>query len=251
MLKQQRVSSARSIPVAGVVIVAVIAAAVAATIGLYQAAIAQARDAHAADDHSRDAQQLVAVFAEQRIVMFRYIATGSPAVLSSVEALNAQFRRTAKALTPGTPAGAQALANAVAAQAHYYSAFLADRQFATASLVRKCAVIGQLDQDQDAVTERLNTLSDTSRRCARLTPTPRPAHLLARRWRSGSRRLFSYRKVTLGSLFVKTWPPSSVTSPPPYRRACVSVGTAGTAIIWRARRQAGLERDGRCPVNGR
>jgi hypothetical protein len=95
--------------------------AVTGTIGLYQKAIGQARDAAAANVDARYAQELISIFAQQRIVMFRYIATGSPAVLSSVDALDAQFHQVSAAVTPETPARAQALASADAAQARYYS----------------------------------------------------------------------------------------------------------------------------------
>jgi methyl-accepting chemotaxis protein len=153
-LKQQ-VWSARRIAVVGVVIIAVIAAAVAVTISLYQEAIGQAGQARAADTEARNAQQLVSVFAQQRLVMFRYIATGAPAALSSAAALDAQFDQIADAMSAKTPA----LADAAGDQDHYYSAFLADRQVATASPARKFTVIDQLDVGGTAVIQPLNTLS--------------------------------------------------------------------------------------------
>ena len=159
MRRQQRIWSVRRISVAGVAIIAVIAAAVAVTIGLYQAAIAQAGDEHAADSDSLRAQDLISIFAQERIVMFRYLASGSSATLGSVEALNAQFHQVASSVAPETSARSQALANASAAQAHYYSAFLADRRFVTASPARKFTVIGQLDLSGAPVTQPLNTLS--------------------------------------------------------------------------------------------
>jgi hypothetical protein len=158
MRGQQRIWSARRAAIASAVIVAAIAGAVGVTIGLYQAALSQATDVYAADADSRYAQELTSIFAEQRIAMFRYIASGAPASLSSVAALNAQFRQVASVVTPETPTRAQALAAAVAAQAHYYSEFQADRVFVTASPSRKFSVIGQLDLNESPVTAPLAAL---------------------------------------------------------------------------------------------
>jgi len=160
MVEQQRVWSSRRVSVAGALIVALIAGAVAVTIILYQAAVAQAGDAQAAAADSQRAEQSVSIFAQQRLVMFRYFTTGSSATLSSVEAFNTQFHQTASAVIPDTPAAAQALATAIAAQGRYYSVFLADRRFVTASPARKFEVIGQLSLDTGAVTQPLNTVSN-------------------------------------------------------------------------------------------
>ncbi|HEX9527763.1 MAG TPA: methyl-accepting chemotaxis protein [Streptosporangiaceae bacterium] len=143
---------------AGALIVAVIAAAVAVTIGLYQAAIADAGKARAADVSSQRAQQLVSISAQQLVDMFRYLTTGSPAYLSSAQAFDRQFDQVAGAVSTGSPAGAQALAAARAAQDHFDSAFLEDRRLVTASLARKLTAIGQLDLAGDAITRSLNTL---------------------------------------------------------------------------------------------
>jgi len=158
MAEQQRVWSSRRVSVAGALIVAVIAAAVAVTIGLYQAAIADAGKARAADVNSQRAQQLVTISAQQLVEMFQYLTTGSPALLSSAQALDGQFDQIAGAVTTGSPAGAHELADARAAQDHYYSAFLADRRLVTASVSRKLTAIGQLDQVGDTITRSLNTL---------------------------------------------------------------------------------------------
>ncbi len=158
MAEQQRVWSSRRVSVAGALIVAVIAAAVAVTIGLYQAAIADAGKARAADVSSQRAQQLVSISAQQLVDMFRYLTTGSPAYLSSAQAFDRQFDQVAGAVSTGSPAGAQALAAARAAQDHFDSAFLEDRRLVTASLARKLTAIGQLDLAGDAITRSLNTL---------------------------------------------------------------------------------------------
>ena len=159
MFKRQRALSVRLISVLGVLIVAVIATAVAVTIGLYQEAIGQANDAQAAYTDSLSAQQLVSIFAEERLSMFRYIGQGLPSALASVETLNTQFHAVAAAVTPETPTRAHALDDAVAGQASYYSAFQADRRYVTATSVRKFIVIGQLDERAAPVTQPLDTLA--------------------------------------------------------------------------------------------
>jgi methyl-accepting chemotaxis protein len=158
MLGQQRSLSMRLISVFGVLIVAVIAAAVAVTISLYHEAIDQGADARAADINSQRALQLTSIFAEQRIVMFRYIATAMPSALTETEQLNTQFHQVAAAVSQSAPAHMPALTDALAAQARYYADFQADRHFATASAVRKFVVIGQLDEHADPVTAPLATL---------------------------------------------------------------------------------------------
>jgi methyl-accepting chemotaxis protein len=158
MLKQQRSLSVRLISVFGVLIVVVIAAAVAVTIGLYHEAVDQGADARAADINSLRAQQLTSVFAEQRLLMFRYIATAMPSALTETEQLNTQFHQVAAAVSQSAPAHMPALADALAAQARYYADFQADRRFVTASAARKFVVIGQLDAHADPVTAPLTTL---------------------------------------------------------------------------------------------
>jgi two-component system chemotaxis sensor kinase CheA len=157
MLRQQRSWSVRRISVAGVFIVAVIAAAVGVTISLYQEAIGQASDARVSEIDSLHAQQLTSIFAEQRLAMYRYIGQGLPSALTSVEALNTQFRQIADEVTPEASARV-ALTDALAAQASYYADFQADRRFLTATPVQKFIAIGQLDEHADPVTDPLATL---------------------------------------------------------------------------------------------
>jgi methyl-accepting chemotaxis protein len=159
MLRQQRVWSAQRISVVGMVIVAVIAAAVAVTIILYQVAIADAGQARVADLDAQRAQQLAAVTADQRVSMLEYLTTGSLSALDSAQALDSQFDQVSGAITKGTAAEAQALAEASVIQDRYFTAFLADRRFVTASLSRKFMVIEQLNRAEDAITAPLNTLS--------------------------------------------------------------------------------------------
>src|SRR6266568_5498027 len=159
MVGQQRVWSTRRVSVADALIVAMIAAAVAVTISLYQAAIADAEQARTATVDSQRAQQLVSISAQQLVEMFRYLTTEDQAYLVGAQALDRQFDQVVGAVTTGSAASARALANVSAAQDHYYSAFLADRRLATASLSRKLTAIGQLDLEADNVTGALNTLA--------------------------------------------------------------------------------------------
>jgi methyl-accepting chemotaxis protein len=156
---EQRFWSARRVAVVSALIVAVIACAVTVTIALDQQAIGQSQDARAADMDSQYAQQLTSIFAQQRILMFRYIATGSPAGLAAVRALNAQFAQIAALVTPETSAQTTALSDAVAGQARYYAAFQADAGAVTDGPERKFAVIAALDADAATVTTPLATLA--------------------------------------------------------------------------------------------
>jgi methyl-accepting chemotaxis protein len=158
MLRQQRAWSAQRISVVGMVIVAVIAAAVAVTIILYQLAIAHAGQARAADLDAQRVQQLAAVTARQRICMIEYLTTGSARALSRAETLDAQYDRVSATVTKGSPAEAQALSDALGIQDGYFTAFLDDRTFVTASLSRKITVIEQLNQAEDAINVPLDTL---------------------------------------------------------------------------------------------
>jgi methyl-accepting chemotaxis protein len=159
-LDQQRIWSARRIAAVCVVIVAVIAVGVAVTVGLYRAALSRADDVQAANADQQRAVQLADIFTQERIEMFRYLATGSSAALGSVRALNAQFHQVAAAVTPDSPVRARPLAAAVAAQRRFYSTFLADHAFITASLAGKFAVIGRLDMVGGPVTTELAMLAN-------------------------------------------------------------------------------------------
>jgi methyl-accepting chemotaxis protein len=159
MLRERRAWSAQWIGAVGMIIVALIAAAVAVTIILYQQAITEAGLARAADLNAQRAQQLISVSAEQRIGMFEYLTTKSPAALAREQALDAQFDLVFGALTTTGPAEAQALTEASVVQYRYYAAFLADRRFVHARPGRKIAAVEQLDRIGDAITPPLHTLS--------------------------------------------------------------------------------------------
>lgn len=149
----------------GAIIAALVASALAVTIGRGQAAIAQAQAAHAADQTAQDSQQLTSIFAEQRLLMYRYIAQATPSALAGVQSLNSQFLQMAGSIKSATPGDARTMAQAMAAQAHYYSLFNADRRLTTASTAQKFTAIGKLDFDTGPVTAPLASLVrlDTAR----------------------------------------------------------------------------------------
>jgi methyl-accepting chemotaxis protein len=156
VMQEPRIWSLPRVAVLSGLIVAVIAGAIAVTIALYQEALGHAQNAHAADVNSQRAQELTSIFAQQRLMMFRYIAQGTPESLASVRALNAQFTGTAARIPPLPPG--HALADAVAAQARFYAAFQATERYRTASPLAKYQAIGRLDQRTGQVVPPLETL---------------------------------------------------------------------------------------------
>ena len=163
VMGEQRTWSVPRVAMLSGLIVVVIASAVALTISLYQGAIGQAQNARAADLNWQSAQQLTSIFAQQRLRMFEYI-DGTPSALSSVRALNTQFEQVAGSLR-GTPGG-DALDDAVAAQAQFYTAFEAGEKYATAAAVTQNQEIARLDLDTGRVTAPLATLVTVERASA-------------------------------------------------------------------------------------
>jgi methyl-accepting chemotaxis protein len=154
---EPRIWSVRRVAALSALIVAVIAVAVAVTIGRYENAITHAQRADAADADSRVAQELVSIFAQQQLAMYGYIGEGgTPGSLAHVKALNTQFGRVARSITPPPPG--HALSDAVAAQATFYSAFEAAAKFATASTLTKWKVIGRLAAQAGPVTTPLEAV---------------------------------------------------------------------------------------------
>jgi methyl-accepting chemotaxis protein len=160
-LRARLSSPLRQIAVAGAVIVVVIMAMVAATAVLFRTAAAQGNAAGDASHNAQYAQQLISIFGEQRIVMFRYIARQTPAALAEVKALEGQFRGVAGALRPSSPADETKLAAAVTAQASYYATFQASIPPPSASVTQRFLDIGALDQKAPPVTLPLTALGNS------------------------------------------------------------------------------------------
>jgi hypothetical protein len=83
--------SGRRVAFVSAAIIALIAAAAGVTVGLYQVAVSRASSALEDSHDAQIAEALISAFAQERLLMFRYIATGSPAVLNGVHAKHDQF----------------------------------------------------------------------------------------------------------------------------------------------------------------
>jgi methyl-accepting chemotaxis protein len=136
----------RRVVIVSSLIVALIAAAVVLSIWRYQAAISSLAEAARASTVAHFATALDDTFAQERILMFRYIASADPAVLAAVHGYQAQFTRLAHESMPRSLASRTALAQAVSQQAQYYAAFQRASTAIHASPVTKFAAIGRLDR---------------------------------------------------------------------------------------------------------
>ena len=145
-------------------IVVVITTAVVVATALFQAAVWQGHAASQAAFNAQSAQQLVSIFGEQRIIMFRYMARRTPASLAAVQALDRRFRGIAGAIQPSNTADEAMLAAAVTAQAGYYASFQAS--IPPAHLQPNAAVRGHRDPGTKAppVTAQLTALANSESR---------------------------------------------------------------------------------------
>jgi methyl-accepting chemotaxis protein len=139
----------------------IITAAVAVATVLSQTAASQGNATADAAFNAQDAQQLIAVFGEQRVFMFRYVARPAPPTLAMVQALERRFRAVASALQPSGPADEARLAAAVTAQANYYATFQASIPPPGANIAQRFMAIGTLDQKAPPVTVPLTALSNS------------------------------------------------------------------------------------------
>lgn len=158
MQSQLPTGPGRRVAFVSAAIIALIAVAVGVTVGLYQVAVSRASSAHEDSQDAQIAEALISAFAQERLLMFRYIAMGSPAVLNGVHAQHDHFAALAAQVSPEGAAGRRALAQAVSAQAAYYSAFLKASSLTRASPVRKFIGIGRLDIHAAPVTAPLTSL---------------------------------------------------------------------------------------------
>jgi len=166
MQKQVLRGRARWVAIASAAIVALIGIAAGVGIWRYQTAISRASAALESDADAMRTQALLADFAQQRILMFRYIATATPPALRGVQAYQSQFPRLAARISPETAAGTRALAQAVGAQARYYATFSTDRSLTSTSLPARFAAIGRLDLQAASTTAPLRTLARIETRAA-------------------------------------------------------------------------------------
>jgi methyl-accepting chemotaxis protein len=143
------------------VVVVVITVAVAFAIALFKTATSEGNAANDASFNAQSAQQLVSIFGEQRIVMFRYMARRTPASLAAVQALDGRFRGIASAIRPSNAADEARLAAAVTAQAAYYASFQASIPPPAASPAQRFVDIGILDTRAPPVTVQLTALANS------------------------------------------------------------------------------------------
>lgn len=149
----------RRVVIASSLVVALIAVAVVVTIWRYQAAISSLSEASNASAVAQEASRLDATFANQRLVMLRYIAQATPSALRAARAYQSEFTKLAPRIKPSGPAGRRALNQAVAAQVRYYSAFQADTRLIHASAARKSGPLARLDEESVTVSKPLHSLA--------------------------------------------------------------------------------------------
>jgi methyl-accepting chemotaxis protein len=141
------------------VIVVVITAAVAVATVLFHTGAAQGNAADAAAFNAEYAQQLLAIFGNQRLDTYRYIAAPAPSSFSTAQALNTQFHAVAGALHPANATDQARLASATAAQASYYAVFKATIPPPGANIIQRLSVITALDRKAPDVTVPLAVLA--------------------------------------------------------------------------------------------
>lgn len=142
-----------------VVVLAFIMTAIVRTLLNMQSNIGMWSDSTAAAVSTVRSVELNSVFAQERLLMLRYLATPEPSTLPGVQALQAQFTRQSAQLQPQTPAGRARLAQAVNAEPAVYSAFQQIQGLAMVSRSRALAAIGPLDAGSAAVAVPLHALT--------------------------------------------------------------------------------------------
>jgi methyl-accepting chemotaxis protein len=142
-----------------VVVLAFIMTAIVRTLLNMQSNIGVWSDSTAAAVSAARSVALSSVFAQERLLMLRYLATPEPSALAGVRALQAQFTRQSAQLQPQTPAGRAHLAQAVNADPAVYSAFQQIQGLAMVSRSRALAAIGPLDARSASVAVPLHVLT--------------------------------------------------------------------------------------------
>jgi methyl-accepting chemotaxis protein len=132
---------------------------VGAAIWRYQAAISSLSEAAAASAVARDATQLDATFAEERLLMFRDVSTPTTPALKAVLRQQIQFAQIGLHTKPPTAAGRRALGQALAAQSAYFSAFAKNTTLNLLHPVPKVQAILQIDQQAGMPLQLLQSLT--------------------------------------------------------------------------------------------
>jgi EAL domain-containing protein (putative c-di-GMP-specific phosphodiesterase class I)/methyl-accepting chemotaxis protein len=112
------------VAIVGVAVIAVIATAGMLATWQYHAAHGRKAAALTATQTGALSNEMVSTVLAQRLAIFTYLGNPSPPLLASIHALQTQFRREQAEIAAGEPSvAAQYLAQAAAAEAHYYSVF--------------------------------------------------------------------------------------------------------------------------------
>src|SRR5216683_6486832 len=160
MAKERTSRSMRSVLAAGSVLVIAIAGAISVILIRFENASGSIAAATGAERNVSRSAELTAIFAEQRLSMFRYLATAAPLDLAAAHAAQAQFTGLAVTVKPGTLAAKTALARVVINQAAFYAAFQKAVPLATARPSHAAYAVGPLDSMSPTVTVPLRQLAN-------------------------------------------------------------------------------------------
>jgi len=151
--------SARKLVAASIAVGIVFAAAVAVTIWRYEVAIGLLGKSNDAFVDKAATATLVAAFWHEREAMQAYIIAPSPAAFEEVGVERARFADTAVSRSlADTPAEAQPLAQAIAANEGFYALFTRIRGSAATTLAHQIAVNAQLNAAEPSVLVPISTL---------------------------------------------------------------------------------------------
>jgi Methyl-accepting chemotaxis protein (MCP) signalling domain len=153
-------SPLRRVIAVSLLVITVIGIAVATALWRYQVAISSLSDAAAASGVAREVTDMRATFAEERLLMYRYIVTPSTPGLKAVILHQIQFVQIAMKIHATTAAERQALARAVSVESHYYSAFLQNTTLAHLHAVAKFVAVEQIDRQAGAPVRLLQSLAE-------------------------------------------------------------------------------------------
>jgi methyl-accepting chemotaxis protein len=159
MPKEMKMGPARRVAAVSVAVVAVIAGAGALSTWRYEVALSRATVAMDEQTDAKTTVELNNSFWQERFAVDTYIFAPSPAALGTLTAQRDQFRRLVTELgSASTAAEARSLAQAVAAEAHYYSVFTQLRGKAGTGALSGVAAASRLEAAVPGVVPPLNAL---------------------------------------------------------------------------------------------
>src|SRR5450631_1937713 len=159
MAKDRLSGPARRVAAVSVAVVAVIAGAGALSTWRYEVGLSRATVAIAYRADSRTTAGLSAAFWHERQAVDTYLFYPAPTLMREVTTQRDTFRRLIAELgSPGTAAEARSRAQAVAANAHYYSVFTQVSGAAGTGQARQSAAVGRVEAAAADVLAPLNAL---------------------------------------------------------------------------------------------